>query len=290
METPTERKTHFSLALRRVLESVRRREIRMVIPPLGDLYNPACAGHFHSGFEVFLPQSGTSEFTCPGRTFRLNPGQLAVVPPGVSHAEKVIGPPDQFETIVLGLASDSVHFLLCDAVERRVRMKTADRYSQTQSSDAVALLKLVTAAYQREGGRASDYWISLVQALLLRCDEVLNKGTLNTSEQGGTISWIRNFIRVNLSRSDLRVSLIARELGLHPDYLSRMFARQCGENLVDYIIRQRIEMAQSLLGTMSDMNVSEVAYACGFNHPSYFNRVFKTRTGKTPTDYVSSLI
>ena len=36
-------------------------------------------------------------------------------------------------------------------------------------------------------------------------------------------------------------------------------------------------------------SVSEVAYGAGFNSLSYFGRVFKTQTGRTPSDYAADV-
>ncbi|MBA4054162.1 MAG: hypothetical protein C0490_05570 [Marivirga sp.] len=45
--------------------------------------------------------------------------------------------------------------------------------------------------------------------------------------------------------------------------------------------REVIDEAKSLLWS-TDRSVSEIAYDLGFEHPSHFTKLFKTRTGKSP--------
>jgi AraC-like DNA-binding protein len=52
-----------------------------------------------------------------------------------------------------------------------------------------------------------------------------------------------------------------------------------------YLMEQRMLRAEHLLRTNNKLNVSEVAYKCGFSEPKYFSRCFKKRFGKTPSDF-----
>jgi transcriptional regulator GlxA family with amidase domain len=49
----------------------------------------------------------------------------------------------------------------------------------------------------------------------------------------------------------------------------------------------RLKRAMSLLEQNSG-NISEVAYAVGFNSVSYFNKCFKKQFGKTPSDFINA--
>lgn len=45
-----------------------------------------------------------------------------------------------------------------------------------------------------------------------------------------------------------------------------------------------IERAKGLLKT-TDLSVSKIAYSLGFEYPQYFNRLFKSKTRRTPVDF-----
>jgi transcriptional regulator GlxA family with amidase domain len=97
-------------------------------------------------------------------------------------------------------------------------------------------------------------------------------------------SGARKLAMAQLSDPDLGVSSLARQLGCHPDHLSRSFQKSLGVPLGEWIIRERIQTARGLLQN-SPHNVAEVCWACGFSNPSYFIKVFRTRTGQTPGQF-----
>ena len=51
-----------------------------------------------------------------------------------------------------------------------------------------------------------------------------------------------------------------------------------------YIISLRLTNAKTLLGT-KNYNVTETAYAVGYDNPLYFCRLFKKHVGVTPSEY-----
>ncbi len=77
---------------------------------------------------------------------------------------------------------------------------------------------------------------------------------------------------------------IAQALFLNADYLNRIFKKETGITLSEYISNQRIEKAKELL-LNSTFSVSEIAFEVGFQSFSYFSKIFKRKTGKEPSKY-----
>lgn len=71
---------------------------------------------------------------------------------------------------------------------------------------------------------------------------------------------------------------------LNPTYLARIFKTETGKSMGNYILDERIKKAKLLLET-SEMTISEVAQAVGYDNFSYFSKLFKDRTGMTPKEY-----
>ena len=66
--------------------------------------------------------------------------------------------------------------------------------------------------------------------------------------------------------------------------VSRLFKEMTGLGFKEYITGKRLEKACSLL-TATEMTVTEIASACGFESISYFGAVFKNAYGSSPTKY-----
>ncbi len=74
---------------------------------------------------------------------------------------------------------------------------------------------------------------------------------------------------------------IAASVNLSPIYFHNLFYDVTGTTVHKYLTDKRISISHGLLLT-SEMPISEIAYRCGFASQSYFNYVFKKKTGKTP--------
>lgn len=74
---------------------------------------------------------------------------------------------------------------------------------------------------------------------------------------------------------------IARTLGVSVGHLSRIFHQNTGMRFVEYVARVRAGHARELLGS-SDRQITEIAYASGFQSLAQFNRVMRTQYGCAP--------
>lgn len=82
----------------------------------------------------------------------------------------------------------------------------------------------------------------------------------------------------------LRLTDAAAAASLHPQSMSRFFQQHLGVNFQDYLIRLRLTRAARLL-LESDRTVADIAFCCGFNNLSNFNRHFHATYSRTPSEY-----
>ena len=80
------------------------------------------------------------------------------------------------------------------------------------------------------------------------------------------------------------ISDLAARLRLSPSHLQRIFKRETGVRLGEWLIDQRLQKAAYLLAN-SYLSVKEVAGAAGYEHVSSFIRAFERRYVLTPTRY-----
>ena len=83
-------------------------------------------------------------------------------------------------------------------------------------------------------------------------------------------------------RNDLSVEALASSVGISVSYFRRLFQEVYGCPPMQYIINLRIEHARDLL-LSQEVNVTEAAHLSGFNDIYYFSRLFKKKTGLTPS-------
>jgi len=85
-------------------------------------------------------------------------------------------------------------------------------------------------------------------------------------------------------KDDVKLSDIAEYCHQQEASLCRTYKRETGMTLFQHLQYIRIESACTMLRNTSQ-SITEVAYGCGFNTPSAFNRLFQQIIGMTPGDY-----
>ena len=94
---------------------------------------------------------------------------------------------------------------------------------------------------------------------------------------------IKNYILSNIE-FDINISYISKIFHYNEMYLGRLFKRETGESVSDYITLRRLEIAKELLSSTNE-KIINIASTVGFNSVTYFNRVFKKHTGICPSDF-----
>lgn len=89
--------------------------------------------------------------------------------------------------------------------------------------------------------------------------------------------------------TDLSLQAVATVVKISPQYFSKLFKEETGENYIEFLGRARMERARELLET-SSFNVDEIARMTGFNSSGYFIRTFKKRFSLTPKVYRQAFV
>ncbi len=92
-----------------------------------------------------------------------------------------------------------------------------------------------------------------------------------------------NYIYENL-HGDLTVSTLAQLQNLNPSYLSKLFLKETGTTIKDFINDAKVATAENML-KYTDFSLLDISLTLGFSSQSAFGSVFKARTGITPKKY-----
>jgi AraC-like DNA-binding protein len=95
---------------------------------------------------------------------------------------------------------------------------------------------------------------------------------------------IFSFIAGNLDNPKLSLEMAAENACLNRFYFSHFLKERTGQSFYEHLSRARLQRAERSL-IESEIPVTEIAYNCGFNSISSFNRLFKAYTGTTPSVY-----
>jgi len=122
--------------------------------------------------------------------------------------------------------------------------------------------------------------LTTVAACQVHADEEITEPKIN---QIYFIEKSIKYIHDNFKQK-LSLQLVASYVFVNPQYFSRIFKKEIGVTYIDYVNRLKIEHACKLLETTS-YPAYRISGECGFNDPSYFNRVFVQQMNMTPKAY-----
>ena len=103
-------------------------------------------------------------------------------------------------------------------------------------------------------------------------------------------AWIEEIIYYTKNHiyEDLTVNKLAQIAGYDRTYFSVIFKKHFKQSPKQYVLNEKIKMAQ-LLFTDETLTISEIAEKLSFLSGMYFSRIFKKKTGFTPSDYKKKL-
>lgn len=117
-----------------------------------------------------------------------------------------------------------------------------------------------------------------------KLNEIRKNEALTVSpEITGIEAMAKEYIDANYA-TDITVRSMATDMGINPDYLGKIFKKEYGLSINEYLNKVRINQA-ILLFTTTKLNVGEVSERVGFNDQTYFSTTFKKLTGHTPSEY-----
>ena len=164
------------------------------------------------------------------------------------------------------------------------------------SEDEKLILKDCVDKIQREYSQNIDKHtqgliVSNLELLLNYCDRFYDRQFLTRSKANKDIvQRFEHLLNEYFAKEELinvglpDVKFFASHLNLSPNYLSDLLNRYTGKTTQEHIHLKLVDAAKSLLWS-TEKSISEIAYDLGFEHPSHFNKIFKSKTGKSPSEY-----
>jgi AraC-like DNA-binding protein len=260
--------------------------------------------HSHPFSEIFYIVEGEGVMYLEDQVVSLKQNDLLLVSSGIRHSEDYI-PGSPFEYYVLGIEGITI--------QRKAVLENAEQGNSKQDStrpnvnrsslflktfvylhsldpDEEWIQKTIATLVHESGNNflySNLYQDALLKVLLINIARFFYSELAiednKLSDKNKHATFVKNYLDVHYTRN-VSLDELASLCYISKYHLGHEFQKAFKISQIEYQSQKRIAKAKELL-TVTDHKMDEIANNLGFNSQSYFNQVFKKKTGLTPTQY-----
>ena len=241
------------------------------------LFRPVAEGRTLPEFQIIYITQGEGVFSCGGKTYQVKPGSIILVLPGFKHMYRPLLETGWHEFWV-GFKGSYFSRLLEEG-----RFSAEYVFFQTGLHDSI--LSFFKQIIDEVCNQRPLYQLKTCALIMSLIAEVLTlerrKGQPNFYEK---IVAQAKYLMESNAYGAINLPAISGQLGVSTSRLNEIFKTYTSMTPYQYYIQLKINKTESLL-EQEDISVKEAAYRMGFEDQYYFSRLFKNKTGVSPSDW-----
>ena len=235
--------------------------------------------HSHDFCEILYVAGGAGEAILEGKKFRLAPGDLVVVNPGTLHEERSDAKAP-LRLIFLAIRDFAVPGLPAGCLsQEKYRVLSCGEYRYKMDIYLRELLQETSSQIEFY----QEISQGLVSALLVLVMRLIRINPEDEAALSQECQKIKEYLDQNFT-SPITLDSLSETVYISKHYLSHLFKEQTGVSPIKYLTSKRMEKACELLSE-TELPVSEVSKAVGYENPLYFSQLFKRIYGISPVKY-----
>ena len=255
-----------------------------------DLNFQTLPAHTHDYYEFYLFLEGDLDLEISGHAIPLHPGDMVLVPPGVSHHALMHSSDRPYRRFVLWVSQEYVARLLKESPDYVFLMQRAATSSRCYyhfheaefSSIQSRLIRLLEEFHSNRYGRNAAVYLALNDLLLYMNRIIYEREHPVVSGSGDLMQEITLFIDEHLTE-DLSLDVLANHVCLSKYYIAHYFKDSLGISIHQYITKKRLQSCSEAIAAGSDITRTFDEY--GFRDYSSFYRMFRKEYGMSPREY-----
>ncbi|MFW5831475.1 MAG: AraC family transcriptional regulator [Prolixibacteraceae bacterium] len=247
--------------------------------------------HKHNYYEMCFFTDGSGEheidfathpIVSPGIHF-LRPGQVHVIRRGKDYKGYLIVFSEEF----YNLRFRNIEIIPGYPLVTKLKNGPILNLDNNTYTEFLQLIQNIEKELTYSDADSEEIIVSYLKILFLKLRQIFSKLVTTKNEASGTMKktvYLFNQLVDKYYAQLHQVKEYAELAGESPVHLNRAIKEVTGKTASDIIIERLILEAKRLL-LFSDLSNKEVAYRLGYEDPSYFARIFRKRTGLTPTGF-----
>lgn len=238
--------------------------------------------HYHSSYELFYIKSGTANFIIGNKNYTVYEGSLLIIPPYVPH-KSIYTDVQETYRIELQIKS-SVLTPNMSGILENLSKQVCYTLSLKYQTYVLKLLAKMKSELKEKKEYAEDLCLAFANELLIIIYRKAVACDSSTSSNDLLPEKIMKYIEKNYYRN-ISVKELCEQFYVCESTIFKSFKKHTGLKVTDYINFTRIMNAERLI-CETNLNLTEIAYRCGFNNCNYFSSVFKRYKNISPGKFM----
>lgn len=245
-------------------------------------------GESHDFWEFLYLESGHLRVLVDGDLYALSPGDLILYPP---HAFHCVATSSDTTACNISFFTDSP--ALFDLAGRISVLSNSAR-EDLESIISFGKNILTRPAQEKLGGMLYREHVSpsdaqrLANRLELFLLDLCNTETRSNNKnfRDEQFAALTDYLKANIHQT-LSLETISEGCNISIAQLQKLCKMQCGCGPITYFISLKIGAAKQMMKD-SSLNITQIAERLGFSSVHYFSKLFKSKTGMTPSEFAKS--
>ena len=234
--------------------------------------------HYHEYDEIYYLEAGERFHMVEDQLYKMEAGEFMIFPPYVMHhsyGEENI----PFKRLLLYFKPEEI---LWPSVRDALKEESGIYRTDIKKRQEIhRVMEDILKEQKDPGAFHEEYDRGMLNVLLLLIarEKRPEKAPGKSSRIGEVIRYIHSHYQ-----EDISLEMLAQMFYVSPYYLCREFKKSTNSTIVRYINVTRIMNAQRKFMETSK-NITDISRETGFSNLTHFNRVFKSVTGMSPSQY-----
>ncbi|MGN0407016.1 MAG: helix-turn-helix domain-containing protein [Bacteroides sp.] len=238
--------------------------------------NNTYPSHLHRQVEMIYVTKGRINVTIDDSSYTLQSGDLSIAFPNHSHSTQSIG---NSAAILIIFNPEFADGYLNELTRKKPDVPFIAK-SKLPVEVTFAIKNMTDCYAAKKDHRIAQGYLHVILG------NILPELDLQLADTGDSVDTCRQIIEyvANHFMNEISLDTMAHDLGLSKYYISHIFSDRIKSSFPAYLGRCRAEHAARLLKT-SQMSVTDIGFASGFNSSRTFYRAFREVYGMTPQEY-----
>ncbi len=255
-------------------------------------------------YQLLCVESGVFNVTLNSILHTVNPGEMIIYSPDaiIKGVEDLPLDRESVKALIYLITFDTTASVEGDIFNRPLKL-TLKQYSLLSElfTDALQIQRTHSRQGRFRGMVLTDIGNGLtlqkiknkLELLLIDLCETVElereRSAVTKSEnaQTGDLAKITEFLKANI-RKELSLEEIADGCSMSVAKIKKLFTRKHEGGVINYFNSLKISHAKHLIRN-TDMNFTQISEELGFSYPYYFSKVFKAKTGMSPSEYAKHI-